>query len=160
MQRDNTFRYSVVARGHWVTKLLSCTPLRKGRMPSQKGWLPSRNPLMCLPWPHNIYNAHVSSETKRPREQGAAGYCHKILLLKRAKMVLCPFHRSHREISTRDRPVSETKFLDAFWGPLSLPAPFGLLLIMWGFETKVAVKQSYGEAVVQILGHPPSFFVT
>ena len=38
-------------------------------------------------------------------------------------MVLCPFHRSHREICTRNRPVSETKFLDDFWGPLSLPAP-------------------------------------
>ena len=41
---------------------------------------------------------------------------------KRAKMVLCPFHRRHRhrEICTRNRPVSETKFLDDFWGPLSL----------------------------------------
>ena len=27
------------------------------------------------------------------------------------------FHRSHREISTRNRPLSETKFLDDFWGP-------------------------------------------
>ena len=64
-----------------------------------------------------------SSKQKRPGEQGAAGYCPQILLLKRAKMVLCPFYRSHREICTRNRTVSETKFLDDFWGPLSLPAP-------------------------------------
>ena len=39
-------------------------------------------------------------------------------------MVLCSFHRSHREICTRNRPpVSETKFLDDSWGPLPLPAP-------------------------------------
>ena len=33
------------------------------------------------------------------------------------------------EICTRNRPLSETKFLGDFWGPLSLPAPFVLLLI-------------------------------
>ena len=34
---------------------------------------------------------------------------------------------SRREICTRNPPVSETKFLDDFWGSLSLPAPlFGL----------------------------------
>ena len=38
-------------------------------------------------------------------------------------MVLCSFHRSDREICTRNRPLSETKFLDDFWGPLPLPAP-------------------------------------
>ena len=65
----------------------------------------------------------ISSKTQGPGEEGAAGYCPKILLLERAKMVLCPFHRSHREICTRTRPSSETKFLDDFWGPLSLPAP-------------------------------------
>ena len=43
------------------------------------------------------------------------GYCPKILLLKRAKTVLC----------TRDWPVSETKFLMA----LSSPGPFVLLEI-------------------------------
>ena len=69
----------------------------------------------------------ASSKTKGPGEQRAAGYCPKILLLKRAKMVLCPFHRSHREICTQNRPVSETKFLDDFLGPLS-PGPFVLLL--------------------------------
>ena len=65
----------------------------------------------------------LSSETKGPGEQGAAGYCPKTLLLRRAKMVLCPFHWSHREICTRNRPISETKFLDDFWWSLSLPAP-------------------------------------
>ena len=39
------------------------------------------------------------------------------------KMVLCPCRRSHREICTRNRPVSETHFLDDFWWPLSLPGP-------------------------------------
>ena len=38
------------------------------------------------------------------------------------------FHRSHREICTRNRPLSETKFLDDFLGPLPLLAPFVLLL--------------------------------
>ena len=33
------------------------------------------------------------------------------------KVVLCPFHRSRREICTPNRPVSETNFLDDFWGP-------------------------------------------
>ena len=33
------------------------------------------------------------------------------------------FPRSHREICTRNRPLSETKFLDDFWGPLPRPAP-------------------------------------
>ena len=54
-----------------------------------------------------VFKPFFSSETRGPGEQGAAGYCPKILLLKRA----------------RNRPVSETKFLDDFWGPLSLPAP-------------------------------------
>ena len=48
----------------------------------------------------------------------------QILLPKRAKTVLCPFHRSHREICTRNRPVSETKFLDDFWGPLCFTVEF------------------------------------
>ena len=42
---------------------------------------------------------------------------------KRAKVVLCSFHRSHREICIRNRQLSETKFLDDFWGPLPLLAP-------------------------------------
>ena len=63
-----------------------------------------------------------SSKTKGPGEEGAAGYCPKILLPTRAKMVLCSFHRSHRGICSRNRPLSETKFLDDFWGPLPLAA--------------------------------------
>ena len=84
---------------------------------------------MREPVAHNGVRATISSKQKGPGEEGAAGYCPKVLLLKRAKMVLRPFHRSHREICTRNRPVSETKFLDDFWGPLSLPGPFVLLLI-------------------------------
>ena len=64
-----------------------------------------------------------SEVNQRGREKKGPPDVPKILLLKGAKMVLCPFHRSHREIWTRNRPVSETKFLDDFWGPLSLPAP-------------------------------------
>ena len=40
------------------------------------------------------------------------------------KNVLCSFHRSHREICTRNRPLSETNFLDDFWGQLPQPAPW------------------------------------
>ena len=40
-------------------------------------------------------------------------------------MVLCCFYRSHREICTRNWPLSETIFLDDFWGPfLSRPLCF------------------------------------
>ena len=67
--------------------------------------------------------AKCSSKTKGPGEQVAARYFPKILLLKRAQMALCPFHRSHGDFCARNRPVSETKFLDDFWGPLSLPDP-------------------------------------
>ena len=63
---------------------------------------------------------YLAVKTQGPGEEGAAGYCPKILLPKRAKMVLCSFHTSHREICTRNRPLSETKFLDGFWG-LSRP---------------------------------------
>ena len=63
---------------------------------------------------HKVKRIRRLSE-KGPEEHGAAGYFPKILLLKRATMVLCPFHRSHREICTRNRPISETKFLDDFW---------------------------------------------
>ena len=54
---------------------------------------------------------------------GAAGDCPNNPSPKKGQNGVCPFHRSHREIYTRNRPVSETKFLDDFWGPLSLPAP-------------------------------------
>ena len=66
-----------------------------------------------------------SAVKQRGREKkGPAGYCPKILLPNRAKMVLCSFHRRDREICTRNRPLSEAKFLDDFWGPLPLPAPW------------------------------------
>ena len=54
-----------------------------------------------------------SNKPHGPGEEGAAGNCPKILLPKRARMVLC----------TQNQPLSETKFLDGFWGPLPLPAP-------------------------------------
>ena len=79
----------------------------------------------------------ASSETKGPGEEGAARYCPKILHPKRAKMVLCSFHRSHREIRTRNRPFSETKFL----GAPSSPGPFVSLLIK-GAQT---MKCTFGE---------------
>ena len=69
---------------------------------------------------HSRSNAWISSTTKGLGEEGAAGYCPKILLPKRATMVLCSFHRSHKEICTRNRPLSETNFVDDFWGPLPL----------------------------------------
>ena len=46
---------------------------------------------------NHSYVHYFSSKTKVPGEEGAAGYCPKILLPKRAKMVLSSFHRSHRE---------------------------------------------------------------
>ena len=64
-------------------------------------------------------SALFSAVKQRGREnRGPQDIAPKILVLKRAKMVLCPFHRSHREICTRNRPVSETKFLDDFCAPL------------------------------------------
>ena len=77
-----------------------------------------------------------SSKTTGPGEQGAAGCCPKTLLLKRAKMVLCPFHRSHREICTRNRPVSQT----IFWGPLPLPAP---LFCCWKIQNAPKRPRKY-----------------
>ena len=39
--------------------------------------------------------------------------------------MLCHLHRSHRGICTRNRPISETKFVDDVWGPfLSRPLCF------------------------------------
>ena len=87
-------------------------------------WYMVGGPLNLLPLPNHSL-CSISSKPKGPGEQGAAGFCPRILLLKRAKTVLCPFHRSHREICTRSRPVSETKFLDDFCGPfLSRPLCF------------------------------------
>ena len=60
-----------------------------------------------------------SSKTKGLGEQGPVGYCPKILP-KRAKLVLCPFPMSHREICARNRFLRRN-----FWmiSALSLPAP-------------------------------------
>ena len=66
----------------------------------------------------------ISSKTEGPGEEGAARYRPKILLPRRAKKsALFSPQESYREICSRNRPLSETKFLDDFWGPLSLPAP-------------------------------------
>ena len=66
-----------------------------------------------------------SWEAKGQGEQGAAGYCPKILFLEGAKTALCPFHRSHRALCARNRPDSETNFRDDFWGSfLSRPLCF------------------------------------
>ena len=79
----------------------------------------------------------VSSKTKGRGEQGAAGYFPKILLLKRA-VLWCSvpsirvIGKSALEIG---RPVSETKFLEDFCGPLSLPAPFEGQ--DWKFQTRL-----------------------
>ena len=79
----------------------------------------------------------LSNQTKKGLgEQGAAGYCPKILLLQKAKMVLCPFRRSRREICTRNRPISETNFLDDFWGAPFSPGLFVLLLICAFFSAR------------------------
>ena len=69
----------------------------------------------------------ISSKTKGPGEQGAAEYCPKILLLERAKMVLCPFHRSHRESALEIGQFLRMIFLDDFWGAPFSPDPFVLL---------------------------------
>ena len=73
----------------------------------------------------SVSRVSPSCQKSAVKQRGrAAGYCPKILLLKRATMVLWLFHRSHKEICTQNRPVSETKFLKA---PFS-PGPFVLML--------------------------------
>ena len=72
-------------------------------------------PGLPLAWGMGCANC-ISSKTRGPGEHGAAGYCPRILLLNWAK---CLFHRSYREIRIRNRPISETKFLDDLWGPFS-----------------------------------------
>ena len=86
------------------------------------------------------HDRKFSSKPKGPGEQGAAGYCPKILLLKRAKMVVLPFHRSHRQICTWNRPVSET-MISA--GPfLSRPPPeyfnpgSKISILVWRFQSQ------------------------
>ena len=56
------------------------------------------------PWPFSA-DFLISSKTKGPN----------IAPKSFPQKGVCPFHRSHREICTRNRPVSQTKFLDDFW---------------------------------------------
>ena len=78
------------------------------RPPSQN---PSENPFpRTLPEPSQNPNLRTLCCRTPPRDP--------------TKIVLCPYHRCHREICTRNRPVLRR----SFW-MISLPAPFGLLLI-------------------------------
>ena len=53
---------------------------------------------------------------KGPGEQGAAGFCPKILLLQRANGAES-FHRSHREIRTRNWSISwSRRYAERIWG--------------------------------------------
>ena len=52
------------------------------------------DPILCRFRRFSGTDENVSSKTKGPGEEGAAGYCPKSLLLKRATMVLYPFHYS------------------------------------------------------------------
>ena len=75
-------------------------------------------------WPARREKERKSAVNQRGQEKkGPPDVAPKSFSQKRANMVFCPFHRSHREICTRNRPLSETKFLDDLWRPLSLPAP-------------------------------------
>ena len=47
---------------------------------------------------------------------------------KKNKMALRSFHRNHREICTRNRPIFETRFLDNLGGLFFLPGLFSSLL--------------------------------
>ena len=87
----------------------------------------------------------MSAVKQRDQEnKGLPDIAPNILLLRRAKMVLCPFPRSHREICTRNRPVSETKFLDDLWqGAPFPPGPFVLLLTMGNAQSEQA-KAEFG----------------
>ena len=68
--------------------------------------------------------AQKSAVKQRGREKkGPPDIAPKSFSPKAAKIALCSFHRSHREICTQNWPLSETKFLDDFWGPFPLPAP-------------------------------------
>ena len=86
---------------------------------------------------------------QRGREKkGPPDIAPKILPPKRA-ILWCSvfFHTSHREIGTRNRPLSETKFLDFFLGAPFSPGPFVLLLT---FET-------YGSCSVRSLAEGAIF---
>ena len=62
---------------------------------------------------------------------------------KRAKMVLCSFHRSHGEICTRNRPVSETKFLLMISGGPFLSRP-----LCFTNDDRALEKKLRGERIV------------
>ena len=66
---------------------------------------------------------HFSSETKGPGEEGAAGYCPKILLPKRAKMVLCSFFRCQRKSALEIGQFPRQKFWMISGAPF-LSGPF------------------------------------
>ena len=156
------------------------------------------------------FHAAISESSRHPHAslflgeggRGQSGYCPKILLAERAKIVLCfwsipfpdllflvcffvkckenppkarisipkrtprnpwersenaqkasnslqtkkarkskNFPRSHREIWTRNRPLSEMKFLYDFWGPLPLPAS----LLYWFYYPAKIPAQFTGE---------------
>ena len=61
--------------------------------------------------------------------------CPKILLLKRAKMVLCPFRRSHREICTLNRQFLRRGFWMISGGPF-LSRPLWLTADYRGLEER------------------------
>ena len=106
--------------------LFPMPPLGEGEHNSWDEFFCGCSPVSRQPPPANPFSKPLnllSNKSKGAGRTRAAGYCPKILLLNRANMVLCPFHRSHMEICTRNRPVSETKFPDDFWG-LSRPLCF------------------------------------
>ena len=93
---------------------------------------------------HQKYSREWSAVKQRGREnKGLPDIAPKSFSLR----VLCPFPRSHREIYTRNRPISEMKFLDDFWGPLSLPAP---LFHCWN-ENKGWTKSTGKDLGCQVL---------
>ena len=71
-------------------------------------------------------------------------------------MVLCPFHRSHREICTWNRPVSETKFLDDFF---CLPAPLFYCWLCCIFFPDFGVVKTVFLANGGFAGATPAIFV-
>ena len=88
-----------------------------------------------LPWSRSFCEAEDPNLSLRnfattpgPGEEGAAGYCPKILLPKGPKwcsvLSIGVIENFALEIA-----LSETKFLEDFWGPLPLPAPLFILLL-------------------------------
>ena len=91
----------------------------------------------------------ISSKTKGPGEQGAAGYCPKILVLKRVKVVLCPFHRSRGKSALEIGEFLRRNFWMISGGPfLSRPLCF-----------IAKVKNEPGD-LIQVLGVHPAVPLT